>query len=368
MRTLLLLFNLINSRAWEIKLYPEANPIRDKDSNTKYKRHYSYKAHPLGKKCKEYINTAHNIVSDCRRHPFRFRIYNDPHDDIECSSFEINHLNNELDRQSRKHFNNDGSNNNTENQFQKNYEPNNSNDKENQQKDIKFTDLSAEAQISYYKKQLKYSKVFNYNPQSNSKINIILVSKRKNYHPQFIFSKKNGKEYIKVNKDSTETDFNIYKGESYVVEVGFDQKLDVKPFPNVASGSFSLLISSETNTIRDIMSKESIKLNTWGHEGVAVFDHNSAIELQNERGAKVNYGYLNYNITPYYNESNNSITIYYNLGKDLFSGDRSSAIEFEIVCNQHADYDKIYYGKEPQKRKYEYKVDSSGICNLTSVL
>lgn len=287
----------------------------------------------------------------------RYSISYNPSEDYESSTFELNALNEELDLQELK--NSGGSIKQNDTIFHTHQIPN---------FDLKFTNSSRESQVPNYEKKLLYSKVFTFTPKFNFNMNVILVSTTKNYHPQLIFSEKNNNGYTQLNDSTVRFNFNCLKGKSYVVEVGYSRELITDPFDNISSGSFILLLSSNVLSILDTMLQESIIANTKGFQGVVPFEQNAPFRLYHPDGRMVNHGHLNYNITPFFNDTKQSITIYYHRGVDFFSGDIKRSSILEIKCNKGARSTKIYFGKEPSKGRYEYTVESSRICDIISLI
>ncbi|ELA41397.1 uncharacterized protein VICG_01502 [Vittaforma corneae ATCC 50505] len=287
----------------------------------------------------------------------RYLVSYNPSEDYESSSFELHALNQELDLQELK--NNGGEIKQADTIFHTHQIPN---------FDLKFTNSSRESQVTNYERKLLYSKIFTFTPDFNFNVNVILVSTTKNYHPQLVFSEKNNDGYIQLNDSTTRFNFNCLKDKSYVVEVGYSRELITDPFDNISSGSFILILSSNTLSILDVMVQESIIINIKGFEGVAPFEHNAPLKLFHPDGRMMNHGYLNYNITPFFNDTKQSITLYYHRGVDFFSGDIKRSSILEIKCNKSARSTKIYFGKEPSRGKYEYTIESSRICDIINLI
>lgn len=273
-------------------------------------------------------------------------------EDYEDSEFELGALNRELELQEMKTHGiapNAGT-----PEYQKRDDPN---------IELKYTNLSQESSVPKYNKRLQYSKVFKFTVSHDNVVNIILVSTTRRYHPQVIISEMNNEEYTELTTEKMS--FNCTKGKSYIVEVGHDKQVNTDPFEDITSGGFTVVLTSTSEALKGVLLQESIKVGIWGYTGVVPFENNSALRLYHPTRAPVNHGHLNYNITPFYNDDNQSVTIYYHLGVDTFSGDQKRSASLEITCNKNAKgLSDTFYGSEPSTTKYEYKVESSRICDV----
>lgn len=279
-----------------------------------------------------------------------------PYNDSESESFEIHALDREIELQELK-----------------NILPNQERDSVKDEEpptdiELKFTNLSQESNIPEYKRKLINSKVFKFTSKLDIPVNLILVSTTRFYHPQLVFSEQNEGGFTELNNGKINMKFNCSKDKSYVIEVGFDKSLNTDPFENISSGGFIVAVSSTSLTLKETMLQDAIKVSIWGYDGVVPFEHNSTLNLYHPTRQPVNHGFLNYRITPLYDETKQSIKIYYHRGTDVFSGNKMRSTILEIVCNENATANKTFYGKEPAIGKYEYIAESSKICKIIDLL
>jgi len=276
-------------------------------------------------------------------------------DDYEDSNFEIGALNRELELQAMKTHGI------APREVNPDYKAEGTRNIE-----LKYTNLSKETTASGYVKKLQYSKIFKFTATHDNLVNMILVSTTKRYHPQVVVSEVNNDTYTELTKSKLV--FNCSRGKSYILEVGHNKEVNTDPFEDISSGGYTLLLSSTSETLKDTMLQESIKVSIWGYSGFVPFGEDAPLKLHHQTRRSVNHGHLNYSITPFYNEDRESITLYFHLGVDSFSGAKKRSATLEIVCDKNTRSTKTFYGKEPSTAKYEYKVESSRICGVIDLI
>lgn len=292
--------------------------------------------------------------------PNSFEAHYDPNDDYEDSSFEFHALNDELALQ---RLNNTGDMTHRVHHLH-NHSHHHFDHHEHPKIELKFTNLSKEAHAQKYRKQLTNSKIFEFYSPFTIKVNIILVSTTKNYHPQLIISEKWENKYEEVLYDKNNFSFYTSIGKHYVLEVGHKRETITAPFEDISDGSFILILTTVANSISDMMIQEAIKVGLKGYEGVVPFENGAPLELYHPERKFVNHGFLNYEITPFFNSQKESITLYYHQGIDSFIGDRKRSSTLEIICNDSMKDLKTFVGSEASTAKYEYTVESSRICAI----
>lgn len=275
-----------------------------------------------------------------------------PYNDSESGSFEIHALDREIELQELKNMIP-----NPEREEVKDEEP-------PSDIELKFTNLSQESNVPEYKRKLINSKIFKFTSKLDMPVNIILVSTTRSYHPQLIFSEQNDGGFTQLNNGKVDMKFNCSKGKSYVIEVGFDKNVDTKPFGDISSGGFIVVISSTSLSIKEAMLQDSMKVGIWGYDGVVPFEQDSRLNLYHPTQPLVNHGFLNYRITPLYDETRQSIKIHYHRGTDVFSRDKMRSTTLELVCSENAPANQTFIGKEPSIGIYEYTAKSSKICKI----
>lgn len=234
--------------------------------------------------------------------------------------------------------------------------------------ELKFTNLSEETAIPDYKRNLLKSKVFRFKPTDNNIVNISILSTTTNYHPQIVFSEEKDGKFKQLNTETTSTKFICSKENSYIIEVGHNDNLKTEPFPDIREGSFIVIISSKLRSLRDILVQDSTTVSLHGYEGVVPFDQSQSLKMHHLTKKALNMGFLNYLITPMYNNSKKSVTLYYHQGSDILSGKQMRATEVEVKCNQMARSTQTYYGKQKGDRRYKFTVNSKRICDLIDLI
>lgn len=154
----------------------------------------------------------------------------------------------------------------------------------------------------------------------------------------------------------------------YVIEIGTDQTIDTEPFPNIKSGSFEVIISSEIRTIAETLNDEGIKVQIWGFEGMAPFTQNAEMVLYHDSWKYLSYGILNYQVTPFYDTDYRTLTVYYHRGSSQYTGHKLRSSTVEIKCNRNLFTQKVYYGTEPKPATYHFDVQSRRICDLFNLI
>lgn len=234
--------------------------------------------------------------------------------------------------------------------------------------ELKITNLSTTSKIENYVKVFSSSKIFLIKTNQNSTVYINLISTTRYYHPQFrIYEKKDGKFYLMQNINFLNKYFFSDKG-YYVLEVGTGNTIDTEPYPNMKTGDFEVIISSEIRTIAEILNDEGIKVQIWGFEGMVPFIQNSELVLYHDSWKHISYGILNYQITPFYDTDRRTLNVYYHKGSSQYTGHKLRSSTVEIKCNRHLFSPKVYYGTEPRPAVYHFDVESRRICDLYNLI
>lgn len=243
---------------------------------------------------------------------------------------------------------------------------------------VSFTHLSNEANLENYKNQLENSKVFKFKANFDFVANFNLLSTTKFYHPQLYLSETTDEKNFKKVEGSNEygnysAKYALLKNRTYVVEIGTDKEVFTGPFKDISSGGFIAVFSSNVRAIPDLMESETIKIEATGYSGNVIYKNKESLNLYKSSGLPVNFGRLNYEITPFYDQSNNSISLYYIDGSNEQRGrkNRSSTVEIkgvEEIRNCETPNCRPYFGTEHKDAEFNFFVESRVINELTNVL
>lgn len=234
---------------------------------------------------------------------------------------------------------------------------------------LKYTNTTPESIVPEYTRVLLNSKVFKYKSHLNQLLKINLLSTTKYFHPSLkIFKRKHEKiiELVGENKNfgKFSSIYKFKKGFEYIIEVGTIKPLDSSPFKDISSGGFVLIISSELDAIDNLLGVEPSNVVIFGFKGIVPTKNDQKFDLTDKKARTINYGLLDYKLTPFFNESASSITLYYHNGSNLYTGRRHRSSTVEFVCKKDLADEKIGKGKEPSFAKYEFKVNHRKICDL----
>lgn len=230
-----------------------------------------------------------------------------------------------------------------------------------------FTHLSDEVEIVTYKKMLQKSKLFKFVANYDFIVYVNLVSISRHYHPQIHFSETIDEKtfnHVLGRNDygNYSTQYAILKDRTYVVEIGTKDGIHTGPFKDVKNGGFIALLSSKIEAIPMILESEIHQISVGGDSGKVVYIYDNDLIL-----SSTNYGRLNYEITPYFNLFEKSITLFYIDGSNRGKGrkNRSSSIEFKAINS--SDCRTYGVGMEVTDARYHFIVESRNLPELVTV-
>lgn len=234
--------------------------------------------------------------------------------------------------------------------------------------ELKFTNLTTTARIANYSKIFSASKIFIIETKEDSTAHINLISLTKHYHPQFRVYERIGNGYVLMQNINFNNKYFFSHSGFYVLEIGTDSNIDVEPFEDIRNGAFVCCVSSEMRTIEEIMNDEEIKVSMWGYEGYIPFTQNSDLSLFHTSWKYLSHGICDYQITPCYDSSNKSLSIFYHKGSSEKIGHIMRASTVEIKCNRNLPHPNLFYGKELKQAMYHFDVESKRICDLFDLI
>lgn len=234
--------------------------------------------------------------------------------------------------------------------------------------ELKFTNMSTTARIENYLKIFTASKIFIIETKEDTTAYINLISTTQHYHPQFRIYERRGIEYVLMQNINFNNKFFFSHHGFYIIEIGTDSNIDTDPFQNIKYGGFVAYISSEMRTIEELLNDEEIKVSMHGYEGYISFTQNTDLSLFQESSKYISHGICNYQITPFYDSSSKTISVYYHKGSSQMIGQIMRASRVEVKCNRILSHPKIFYGKEIKQAMYHFDVESKRICDLLNIL
>ncbi len=243
---------------------------------------------------------------------------------------------------------------------------------------FKFSERSIEANLSDYNRFFTASRLFTFHPSLTATYKIVLVSTTKSYHPQLKILEINrggGEKYVE--QFGADRDNGIYSSryalrqdKEYLLEVGASEKLDYLPFHNVNTGGFICIISSEKRSTQEILSQHEYKVMMWGKTAPVPLSHTEVLELSGD-GKKEGLGKLDYSLTPYYNDHQESITIFFHNQQGFSNGimeNSHEAAKVEFECHHSGEYHQTFQGVEAAKRIVEFQIPCKSVCDLIDML
>lgn len=234
--------------------------------------------------------------------------------------------------------------------------------------ELKFTNMSTTTRIDNYVRIFSASKIFKIETKEDTTAYVNLVSTTRHYHPQFRIYELRGHEFVLLQNINFNNKFFFASNGLYVLEIGTDSNIVTDPFENIKYGGFICIISSEIRTIEEILNDEEIKVSMWGYEGYCPFTHNTDLSLFLDSYKFLSHGICNYQITPFYDTSRHTLSIYYHRGSTQRIGQIMRASTVEISCNRISGRPRIFYGKEPRPAMYHFEVECKRICDLFELL
>lgn len=283
---------------------------------------------------------------------------------------------------------------------------------------FKFTHLSAEANLTDYKRSFSASKVFVFTAQSDGIYKVCLVSTTKNYHPQMRMceiNKGGGEKYVEIEGSDKgngmySTGFSCKKGREYVIEIGASEKVNTAPFENINTGGFICSMSAEKKSLQECLAQQEYKISLFGKIGSVPIENKKEMDLSNSGSGSgsgsasggasgsgsgsgtgsgsasgggsasgsasasgINCGSLDYSVTPFFDESKGSLTLYYHYESSYSysqssysSSKQSSTVEFQ--CSYSSSSSQVFNGIEKSRNMFEFHVESKSACNLADML
>jgi hypothetical protein len=228
--------------------------------------------------------------------------------------------------------------------------------------ELKFTNMSTTASIE------NYLKIFIIESKEDTTAYVNLVSTTQHYHPQFRIYERRGSEYILMQNINFNNKFFFSHHGFYIIEIGTDSNIDTDPYQNIKYGGFVVYISSVIRTIEEILNDDQIKVSMHGYEGYVSFTQNTDLSLFQGSSKYISHGICNYQITPLYDSSSKTISVYFHRGSSQMIGQIMRASRVEVKCNRTVSYPKMFYGKEIKQAMYHFDVESKRICDLITVL
>lgn len=243
---------------------------------------------------------------------------------------------------------------------------------------FKFSEKSIEASLSDYNRFFTASRLFTFNPTLTSTYKIVLVSTTKNYHPQMkIIEINRGGNEKYIEQFGQDKDNGIYSSRyalrtdrEYLLEIGASEKIDFTPFMNENTGGFICIISCEKRSLQEILAQHEYKVSMWGKTAEVPLAHTEVLELAGD-GKKEGCGRLDYSITPYYNEHQESITIFFHNETSFsngISGTSKEAAKVEFECHHTGNLHQVFQGVEIAKRIVEFLIHCKTVCDLIDML
>lgn len=223
-----------------------------------------------------------------------------------------------------------------------------------------------------YNRYFLSSKAYKLESKEKLKISVNLLSTDEDYLPQFVIFKYNMDTgtFKKVEPISGPTDpVNIYEMERcniYIIEVGYDPTFSPDQFGNlIKNGGFRLLISLDSKSLLSYFIKPELTVSKY--KGKLPVEEGKSILLSASWLSNLNHGKLNTKITPYFDEKNGSVTIYYNEGSQAY-GTVKRRSNIRQICTAHPRQKKPIQGREPITGHYEWDIESKRMCNFTFLM
>lgn len=224
-----------------------------------------------------------------------------------------------------------------------------------------YTHITPEIVATNYKRLYRNSYTFRYIAESTFNANLNFFSLSEDYHPQLAITEMKKGHLFEVICLGCKREFQIIKNRIYLFEIGYDHRLMTGPFKNKKKGGFALIISSVLLSLEESMSNELVEIAIHQKFGTVTFKQDHSIVLHDITKESYDLGKLKYNITPYYNASNKTISFYYIDGShELKRGKQRSTI-VQVSCKSNKG-PLIYYGNENSLSEYFFEVDSKNIC------
>lgn len=241
-----------------------------------------------------------------------------------------------------------------------------------------FTHLSKETDLNDYKKEMNNSMVFTFVAHFDFTANFNLLSTTKGYHPQLILSETTDEKTFNKVKGYGEygnysSKYELIKDHIYIIEIGTISDIKTGGFENVEKGGFIAIFSSTARPLPEIMEEENIEVGSDGFIGHLVYRNMDVLKLRKSSGMPVSYGKLSYELTPYYDKNQKSVSIFYIEDSDEKQERKNKSSKVEIKATNHIkDYGTsnylVYYGKEQKDSQYSFLVASKMINELISLI
>ena len=162
--------------------------------------------------------------------------------------------------------------------------------------------------------------------------------------------------------------FLIKENIDFALEVTNGADVEHSPFSKITSGAFVVTLSSDLPTIEDVLKKEGIQAEIGGFRAAVPFRQNSELLMYSDHHKHVSHGSLDYRLTPFFDQSANSLTVYYHHGSNYKTGSKYRSSELKISCDSTMNTPTTFYGTEPQGARYCFEAKSSGLCELLQKL
>lgn len=240
--------------------------------------------------------------------------------------------------------------------------------------DFLITEATPDNRPDGYTPTYASSRVYKITANKDVDASFILISAERNFYPQIKISKSSGKIAFEeavpyFSGPQSSKSYQIKKGEDVAIEIGHDSSFDSRPFSNSAkTGGFMLIISLNGKTLENYLEKS--KISTSGSfSGTVATAPGSPLLLSASWLPNLDHGLFNAKLTPYYNTTKSSITLYYHNGSNFNTGSVHRSSTIEQYCKENADETNTTRGTEPSGGRYVWEnVPSKKICDLRDFL
>lgn len=237
-----------------------------------------------------------------------------------------------------------------------------------------YTNFSTESVVLRFRKKLHRSKIFKFIANFDFKVNLNFFSTTEFYHPQLLLWETRDEINFNIKEGNQEwgmssTEYSLYRDHIYIIEIGTDQSLFTMPFQDIEDGGFVAVFSSQIESLPYLLDPEKIEISAEGREGTLNYKQKGILNLMDSSGRTLNFGELDYSITPYYNHVNRSITLYYIKGSKENKGQHDRACMVTLRAVGHVVMPGVNFGTWNHGYFYYYfNVESHNVMEIISLL
>lgn len=225
-----------------------------------------------------------------------------------------------------------------------------------------------------YTKKYKDSKLYAIKAKYDTEVDFLLLSHEKEYFPQMEVASSldydetyKTKEPFRTEAESNSKTYKVKKGENILIEIGYDEKLDTDYFKNKnREVRFSLLFSTARKlAITDYFNKGKVKAREY--DVSTEFIAGKGLYLGTSFINTFSHGSLDLKLTPYYNQDNESIAIFYTHGATNHgvSEGRSSIVEQK--CSSDSE-NIVFDSIQTKSGHYIFSGSGNKTCDLNDLL